>query len=57
MNGIDFEKLQNHNEPGRTLHGTSFVEIVAAILFPYINKEFINSLHVPRGMSLALLSL
>ncbi|KRY95085.1 hypothetical protein T11_14318 [Trichinella zimbabwensis] len=29
MNGIDFEKLQNHNEPGRTLHGTSFVEIVA----------------------------
>ncbi|KRY95470.1 hypothetical protein T11_8665 [Trichinella zimbabwensis] len=29
MTGIHFEKLQNHNEPGRTLHGTSFVEIVA----------------------------
>ncbi|KRY96913.1 hypothetical protein T11_4366 [Trichinella zimbabwensis] len=31
MTGIDFEKLQNHNEPGRTLHGTSFVEIMAKL--------------------------
>ncbi|KRZ65477.1 hypothetical protein T10_1004 [Trichinella papuae] len=26
---IDLEKSQNYNEPGRTLHESSFVEIVA----------------------------
>ncbi|KRZ15079.1 hypothetical protein T11_8789 [Trichinella zimbabwensis] len=29
MTGIDLEKSQNYNEPGRTLHESSFVEIVA----------------------------
>ncbi|KRY98914.1 hypothetical protein T11_14367 [Trichinella zimbabwensis] len=27
--GIEMEKSQNYNEPGRTLHESSFVEIVA----------------------------
>ncbi|KRY94832.1 hypothetical protein T11_12813 [Trichinella zimbabwensis] len=27
--GIDLEKSQNYNKPGRTLHESSFVEIVA----------------------------
>ncbi|KRZ07837.1 hypothetical protein T11_342 [Trichinella zimbabwensis] len=28
MTGTDLEKSQNYNEPGRTLHESSFVEIV-----------------------------
>ncbi|KRZ65050.1 hypothetical protein T10_1871 [Trichinella papuae] len=34
MTGIDLEKSQNYNEPGHTLHESSFVEIVAK--FPRI---------------------
>ncbi|KRZ76497.1 hypothetical protein T10_6442 [Trichinella papuae] len=29
MTGIHLEKSQNYNEPGNTLHESSFVEIVA----------------------------